>query len=283
MQAEAQMQAALAERTAAALAAGSNPNAVEGYVPRSSPDIAAVNNIDASFSTSPTAATDSVVVSSTSQKQAPSLMQEFPADSSAGPHDAPVREADQMAHDTDKHSKAKEGTSTGKHGQDRPGIFQTEDLDPVSDSASRSASLLEKEKGLAQSRRTFSGDTVEPDSLLPTMHGAAHSATEDPQQLAGSMPMSGVASSVAHAGTATEQNVAENDVSTSADPAMQPVLVCSLHLLQTGLPELRTQACISTMQCGKNPRMSSLDIPMLQSMTEWGTWKRCCVQSRCLR
>ena len=37
LQAEAQRQAALAKDTSAALAAGSEPNAVEGYVPRNSP------------------------------------------------------------------------------------------------------------------------------------------------------------------------------------------------------------------------------------------------------
>jgi len=230
MQAEAQMQAALAERTAAALTAGSNPNAVEGYVPRSSPDIAAVNREDASIRTSPTAATDTIDVSSTSQKQAPSSEQDLPAGSSAEPHDAPVREADRMAHDRDKHSRDKDCTSTGKHGLDQPGILQTEDTDPASGSASRSASLLSKDMGPTQSKRTFPGDGIESDSLPATMHGAAPSATEDHQQLAGSLPMSDVASSIAHAGTVTEQIVAENGVSTSADPALQPVLVCSPHL-----------------------------------------------------
>ena len=48
LQAQAQLQAALAERTAAALAAGSNPHAVEGYVPRSSPDVAPSRTADPS-------------------------------------------------------------------------------------------------------------------------------------------------------------------------------------------------------------------------------------------
>ena len=65
LEAEAQMQAALAERTAAALAAGSNPHAVEGYVPRSSQQHTPASTAKASSRPGPSPSTaDPAVISS---------------------------------------------------------------------------------------------------------------------------------------------------------------------------------------------------------------------------
>ena len=62
LEAEAQMQAALAEHTATALAAGSNPHAVEGYVPRSSQQHTPASTAKASSRPGPSPSTDDPAV-----------------------------------------------------------------------------------------------------------------------------------------------------------------------------------------------------------------------------
>lgn len=89
LQAQAQLQAALAERTAAALAAGSNPHAVEGYVPRSSPDVAPSRTADPS--SAPVSVTEKTTSTSHFRSAACQMEQAQPDKPHPAASDTPTR------------------------------------------------------------------------------------------------------------------------------------------------------------------------------------------------
>ena len=220
LEAEAQMQAALAEHTATALAAGSNPHAVEGYVPRSSQQHTPVSTAKASSRPGPFPSTDDPAVISS-----PPYI--YPASSghssntvsgytSCMPTSEPSRsEAEAEAAEDDGSIK---GTCVARGPADKLDAAQS----TSSDMATLQPAKAEAVPSVPRESQSLSHHTSEGTGKIK------QKAKQQADTLAGSMQRSAETSDTAGAVTDPEQVSAAPTTATS-DTVQQPILVWSYY------------------------------------------------------
>ena len=218
------MRAALARDTSAALAAGSESHAVEGYVPRNSPGIAATVAPRAVVPVD-SAKSDSNMSQGPPLDAAPSSEQGSSTAGSVEQHNIPAEASPPAGHNTSQRSAAAAGKPEAKTNATQSFVNGIQDVSASSGSSSQASSLSADAQTPAQDRRRVAEDDKELDRC-----GATVSARERPQQPAKGMERSALASSNAQSATEAEHIAAEGVASASADPAQQPVLVCLYSL-----------------------------------------------------
>ena len=222
LEAEAQMQAALAERTATALAAGSNPHAVEGYVPRSSQQHTPASTAKASSQPGPSPSTDDpAVISSLPHVYLASSGHSGNKESgytSCMPTSEPSRsEAEAEAAEDDGSTK---GTCVTSGPADKLDAAQSTSSAPAM--ATLQPAEAEALPSVPRKSQSLSHHTSEGTGKIK------HKAKQQADTLAGSLQRSAEASGTAGAVTDPEQVSAAPTTATS-DTVHQPVLVCSYY------------------------------------------------------
>ena len=206
------MRAAMANEASAALAAGLDSNAVEGYVPRNSPSIAAAA---AHLPTQPARAdTTTASKSSGSRTTQPGPVQ---TQSLAGPaerHDVSASTMPQTAHDNSEQSTMATSTSGIKTYSSQSHLNGAQHGSATSGSASE-ASRTGGAEAPPQDRRKSASNVSD---------AGGYGAGGGLQQPAEGRRRKALASHAAE-GRVMENDAGEGGASQSADPAQQPVLV----------------------------------------------------------
>lgn len=212
------MRAAMANEASAALAAGLDPNAVEGYVPRNSPGTAAATAPQAKGTTKTVRAD-----TATPKSSAPRTMEPGPAQShsSAGPaeqHNIPVPALPQTAQDNDELGPITARTSETKGRPSQSSLNGVQHVSATSGSA-------------CEAPRRSRGAEEPPQDIRKLAKSLTDSGGSDPegglQQPAEGMQRSALADSATQESTMMETVLGDAGASHSTDPAQQPVLVCS--------------------------------------------------------
>ena len=218
LEAEAQMQAALAEGTATALAAGSNPHAVEGYVPRSSQQHTPASIAKASSRPEPSPSTyDPAVISS--PPHAYPASSGHSGDKESGyiccmPTSEPLRsEGEAEAAEDDGSTK---GTCVARGPADKPDAAQSTSSAPAM--ATLQPAKAEAVPSVPRRSQSLSHHTSEGTGKIK------QKVKKQADTLAGSLQCSAEASGTAGAVTDPEQVSAAPATATS-DSVQQPVLV----------------------------------------------------------
>ena len=218
LQAEAQMRATMAEDTSAGLAAGMDPIAVEGYVPRSSPGIAAASPPRANGATQAANADTAASRSSAPRKTEHGSVQIFPSAGHVEQHDVPAPAAPQTAQGSNEQSAVAAGPSEAKATRSQSRLKELQHVSAASGSASGTSCRSGGAEASAQGRTELASNVIELGG--PRAETGLRQSAEGMQR---SAPASGTLQEEEEA----EHGAAEGGGSHLADPAQQPVLVCS--------------------------------------------------------
>ena len=213
LQAEAQMQAALAERTAASLAAGSNPHAVEGYVPRNS-TISAPASASQANSKSESGTTDQPEPSTSSpQSESPTVEQkEDPHELQQSLDNSSVRMPGQAGKPSDH---TQEIASAEAHAGSSP--------------IAESGSAVLHGMGKAQTQNGGSSSTEAAQSSPGHEQKCSDGAKHEPEQ-SSSKSAEGVNTPTLNAESSAGRVPDASGVAVSSvDPAQQPILVRAME------------------------------------------------------
>ena len=173
------MRAALARDTSAALAAGSESHAVEGYVPRNSPGIAATVAPRAVVPVD-SAKSDSNMSQGPPLDAAPSSEQGSSTAGSVEQHNIPAEASPPAGHNTSQRSAAAAGKPEAKTNATQSFVNGIQDVSASSGSSSQASSLSADAQTPAQDRRRVAEDDKELDRCGATgqRQGEAPAACE---------------------------------------------------------------------------------------------------------
>ncbi len=216
LQAEAQMRAAMANEASAALAAGLDPNAVEGYVPRNSP--AAMPAPQAKGTLQSARADTATARSSAPTSTEAGSVQSHLSASPAEQHDVPAHALPQIAQDNGKQSIGATSSSINKAGPSQARLNGAQHVSATPGSASGASCDSGGTEAPPQDRGKLASSTSDL---------GRHGAEGGLQQPAEGSQRKALANSAAAHDIDAEHVAAEGSASQSADPAQQPVLVCS--------------------------------------------------------
>ena len=218
LQAEAQTRAALARDTLAALAAGAEPHAVEGYVPRSSPGIAAARGPKCQVNAK-SADSDMTTCSSSPPLDAARSSEQSP--STGGPAEQHDNNGVAPGQYINEQSRPAAGTPEARVNASQSRKHGTQNVSATLGPASQASAFLADAETPGQHGQEIGEDDRESHAC-----GVTFGAKERPQQPAHGIQESATASGNAQVAAEAEHDSAEGVASASAHPVQQPVLVC---------------------------------------------------------